>query len=97
VRESFRPEGRAPDHAREAVHYVVFRPPFPLAVRPAYAILVAAAVGLMPHWSRQPLRLPSLPVTERTVVRTLGRAATGTIRWAMTPGREVARDLQSAR
>ena len=76
---------------------MVFRPPFPVAVRPAYAVLVAAAVGLMPRWSRQPLRLPSLPVSERTVVRLLGHAATGTIRWAMSPGRGVARDLQQTR
>ena len=33
---------------------------------------------------RLPLRLPLLPVTERTVVRALGGAATGTIRWAMS-------------
>ena len=97
VIESYRPELRATEHAREAVHYVVFKPPFPLAVRPAYGVLVAAAVGLMPRWSRRPLRLPFLPVSERTVVRALGHAATGTIRWAMAPGREVARDLQSVR
>jgi uncharacterized protein (DUF2236 family) len=97
VLESFRPELRSTEHAREAVHYVVFRPPFPLTVRPAYSVLVAAAVGLMPTWSRRPLRLPRLPVSERTVVRGLGHAATGTIRWAMNPGREVARDLQQAR
>lgn len=48
----------------------------------------AAAVGLMPAWTRMPLRLPYLPVSERTVVRILGSAATGTIRWAMAPPRE---------
>jgi hypothetical protein len=41
----------------------------------------------MPVWTRRQLRLPWLPVTERTVVRGLGHAATGTIRWAMTPPR----------
>ena len=48
----------------------------------------------MPAWTRQPLRLPRLPATERTVVRALGKLATGTIRWAMTPGREEARQLR---
>ena len=81
---SYRPELRGPPEAREAVRYVVLRPPIPLLARPAYAVLVAAAVGLMPAWSRLPLRLPLLPVTERTVVRALGGAATGTIRWAMS-------------
>jgi hypothetical protein len=39
----------------------------------------------MPWWSRRHLRLPLLPITERTVVRAMGTAAVGTIRWAMTP------------
>ncbi|HYG92721.1 MAG TPA: oxygenase MpaB family protein [Nocardioides sp.] len=84
---SFRPELRGTREAREAVSYVLLRPPLPLAVRPAYATLAAAAVGLMPAWTRLPLRLPWLPMSERTVVRLLGRGATGTIRWAMTPPR----------
>ena len=97
VLESFRPELRATEHAREAIRYLLWHPPFPVAVRPAYGVLVAAAVGLMPRWTRRPLRLPYLPVSERTVVRALGRAATGTIRWAMTPGSGAATELQSAR
>lgn len=91
----FRPELFATEHAREAVHHVLFRPPLPVAVRPAYGVLAAAAVGLMPRWTRRPLRLPWLPVTERTVVRVLGSAATGTIRWALTPGRSAANRLRS--
>ena len=67
---------------------MLLRPPLPLAVRPAYGVLAAAAIGLMPAWTRPPLRLPYLPVSERTVVRVLGGAATGTIRWAMSPPKE---------
>ncbi|MGV3562918.1 MAG: oxygenase MpaB family protein, partial [Nocardioides sp.] len=80
----YRPELRATPEAREAVRYVVLRPPIPLVARPAYFVLVAAAVGLMPAWTRVPLRLPLMPVAERTVVKVLGGAATGTIRWAMS-------------
>ena len=94
---AYRPELRATDHAREAVRYVVVSPPLALAARPAYGVLVAAAVGLLPRWTRKPLRLPSLPVTERTVVRAGGSLATGTIRWAMSPGRAAARELATAR
>jgi uncharacterized protein (DUF2236 family) len=83
--EAFRPELEATDHAREAVSFLVWHPPLPWAARPAYGALVAAAVGLMPVWTRRPLRLPWLPVSERTVVRALGGAATGTIRWALRP------------
>ena len=82
---SYRPELRGTPEAREAVRYVLLRPPLPLAVRAPYGALALAAVGLMPAWTRLPLRLPYLPVSERTVVRALGGVATGTIRWAMTP------------
>lgn len=82
---SYRPELRGTPEAREAVRYLLLRPPLPLAARAPYAVVVAAGVGLMPAWTRLPLRLPYLPVSERTVVRVLGSLATGTIRWAMTP------------
>ena len=80
----FRPELAATPQAREAVSFLVWHPDLPWAARPAYGALVAAAIGLMPVWTRRPLRLPWLPISERTVVRALGSAATGTIRWAMT-------------
>jgi uncharacterized protein (DUF2236 family) len=83
--DAFRPELRATEHAREAVRFLMLHPDLPLAARPGYAALFAAAVGLMPAWTRVPLRLPLLPVTERTVLRLLGRGATSTIRWAMAP------------
>jgi len=95
--ESYRPELASTHHAREAVRYVVRKPPLPIAARPAYLVLVAAAVGLLPRWTRTPLRLPYLPVSERTVVRVLGTAATGTIRWMMSPGRPAAHELFDAR
>ena len=82
---AYRPELRGTPEAREAVRYLLLRPPLPLPARAPYGALVAAAVGLMPRWTRWPLRLPYLPISERTVVRGLGSAATGTIRWAMAP------------
>jgi uncharacterized protein (DUF2236 family) len=85
VLAAYRPELGGTPEAREAVRYVLLKPPLPLAARAPYAVLAAAAVGLMPGWTRLPLRLPWLPVSERTVVRGLGGLATGTIRWALTP------------
>lgn len=82
---AYRPELRPTDHAREAVAFLLLKPPLPLPARAPYGVLAAAAVGMMPRWTRRPLRLPSLPVSERTVVRVLGTLATGTIRWAMAP------------
>lgn len=82
---AFRPELRGTPEAREAVSYLLFKPPLPLLARAPYGVLVAAGVALMPAWTRLPLRLPWLPVSERTVVRALGTLATGTIRWALAP------------
>ena len=82
---SFRPELRVTPQAREAVSYLVWHPDLPYAARPAYGVLVAAAVGLMPPWTRRPLRLPWLPVSGPVVTRTLGTLATATIRWALAP------------
>lgn len=82
---AFRSELRGTPEAREALRYLLVHPPLPLPARAPYAVLAAAGIGLMPAWSRLPLRLPWLPVSERTVVRALGGLATGTIRWAMTP------------
>ncbi len=84
VLTAYRPELRATPEAREAVGYLLFKPPLPLPARAPYGVLVAAAVAMMPAWTRPGLRLPWLPVSERTVVRALGTLATGTIRWAMT-------------
>jgi len=85
VMASFRPELRVTPQAREAVSYLVWHPALPIPVRPAYGVLVAAAVGLMPASTRRPLRLPWLPVSGPVVTRTLGTLATATIRWALTP------------
>jgi uncharacterized protein (DUF2236 family) len=93
---SYRPELRGTPEARDAVRYVLLRPPLPLAARAPYAALAAAAVGLMPAWTRLPLRLPWLPVSERTTVRALGALATGTIRWALQPGSEPRTELARA-
>jgi len=81
----FRPELRGTDAARDAVAFLIREPELPLAARPPYAMLTAAAISLMPRWTRKPLGLPSYPVVERTLVRGLGTAATRTIRWALAP------------
>ena len=83
--DAYRPELEGTPEAREAARFMLLNPPVPLVLRPGYAVLAAAAVALMPVWARWPLRLPYLPVTERTAVRGAGVALTSTIRWAMTP------------
>lgn len=80
---SFRPALRSSGPARDAARFLVWSPPLPLAARPAYGVLAAGAVDLLPGWARRMLRLPpSRPLS--TVTRAACRAAVGTVRWAMT-------------
>ncbi len=85
VMADYRPELASTDAARQAARFILVHPPVPLALRLPYSMLSAAAVGLMPRWSRTELRLPYLPVTEATAVRASGMAITAAIRWAMRP------------
>jgi uncharacterized protein (DUF2236 family) len=80
---AYRPELRGTTEAREAARFILVHPPVPFAARPAYGVLTAAAVGLLPSWTRWPLRLPYLPLAESTMVRVAGTGLTRTIRWAL--------------
>ncbi|MBC7592996.1 MAG: DUF2236 domain-containing protein [Kineosporiaceae bacterium] len=83
--ERFRLELKSTLAARQTARYLLVHPPVPLALRPGYTLLSAAAVGLLPRWSRMPLRVPYLPIAEATAVRATGLAITATIRWIMRP------------
>jgi uncharacterized protein (DUF2236 family) len=80
---AYRPELRGTPEARAAARFMLLNPPLPLVLRPPYAVLAAASVALLPRWTRWPLRLPYLPVTEAVAVRAAGEALTRTLRWAM--------------
>ncbi|WP_241831820.1 oxygenase MpaB family protein [Parafrankia soli] len=82
---AFRPELRGTPQARGAARYLLLRAPLPLAARVPYSALAAAAVGLMPAWTRWPLRLPYLPATEATWGRIAGHGVVSSIRWATAP------------
>jgi uncharacterized protein (DUF2236 family) len=79
----FRPELRGTREAREAARFLLLEPPLPLAARPAYLGLAAAAVASPPAWTRWPLRLPFLPVSEKLLAAPIGTAVTQVIRWSM--------------
>ncbi|MFG3125742.1 oxygenase MpaB family protein [Streptomyces sp. NPDC048201] len=83
--DSYRPELRITPQTREAVHYILLRPPLPAPVLPPYLFLGAAAVSLLPDWSREQLHLPVLPRTERWCVGPAGAAVTALIRWLLPP------------
>jgi uncharacterized protein (DUF2236 family) len=83
--DAFRPEARSTPQSRATARFLLLDPPVPLALRPAYAVLCAAAVELLPRWARLAMWLPYLPVVEPTVVRTAGRVLTAGIRYVMRP------------
>ena len=85
VMAAYRPELASTAAARQAARFILVHPPVPLALRLPYSMLSAAAIGMMPRWSRLALRLPYMPVTEATAVRASGSLITKAIRWAMRP------------
>ena len=80
---TFRPELEGSSAARDAARYLLIQPPLPTAGRVPYGLICAAAVSLMPAWTRWPLRLPWLPVTEATAGRAVGDVVTRALRWAL--------------
>lgn len=79
----YRPELASTKEARDAARFLLLEPPLPVPARGPYAVLAAAAVSLLPVWTRWPLRLPFLPVTETALVKPAGTAITQIIRWSM--------------
>jgi uncharacterized protein (DUF2236 family) len=88
---AYRPELRSSPEAREAAKYLLFSAPLPVVARPAYGLLITAAISLLPVWARIPLRLPWLPVSEKVLVQPAGRVLVTTLRWAMAPSAPFAR------
>ena len=80
----YRPELKSTRESRDATKYLIFKPPLPAAARVGYSALVAATIATLPMWTRIPLRLPLLPITERVALRPLGSLMTKAIRWITT-------------
>ncbi len=79
---SYRPELRSTPPAREAADFLLREPPLPWTARIGYSGLAAAAVALMPAWTRVELDLPWSPATHG-LARFGGQVATRGIRWAL--------------
>jgi uncharacterized protein (DUF2236 family) len=85
IMDGYRPELSGSGHAREASNLLIVNPPFTGFTRVAYHVLAASAVSILPAWARTELLLPALPVTERALIRPLGRSAMHALRWALEP------------
>ena len=80
-----KPELRVGRQARDAVGFLL-APPVALAARPAYSLISAAAIGLLPPWARRKLWLPSPPLVDPLVVRPAMRTLLAGLGWALDPG-----------
>ncbi|MGI9606503.1 MAG: oxygenase MpaB family protein [Acidimicrobiales bacterium] len=81
--DSYRPELRYGAQAREAVRFLLF-PPHSWQARGPYAIVLSAAVNLLPAWARRKLWLPpTIPPIDRLVVAPAAKAMVSTIDWIM--------------
>jgi uncharacterized protein (DUF2236 family) len=77
-----RPELRAGTQAKDAARWLLM-PPLPLAVRPTYAVITGAAIGLLPTWVRRQLWLPLAPGVDPVVVRPSTTVLLRTLDWVM--------------
>ena len=77
-----RPSLAAGRQARTAARFLV-SPPLPVVARPAYAVIAAGAIGLLPGWVRRELRVPLLPLVDPVAIRPATWAVTRTLDWAM--------------
>ncbi len=78
-----RPELRAGAQAREAVRFLLL-PPLPIISRGPYAVIAAAAVGLLPGWINRSLRVPVVPLVDPIAVRPVAKALSAVISWALS-------------
>jgi uncharacterized protein (DUF2236 family) len=60
--DEFRPALRATPPAFGVLRFMLLSVPVPLVVRPPYALLVAAAIDLLPPWARRMYRIPEIPL-----------------------------------
>ena len=51
VLAAYRPELRGTPEARDTARFLLFNPPVPLLARPAYGLISAAAVAMLPGWA----------------------------------------------
>lgn len=68
--------------ARDALKFLVF-PPLDWKLRPAYGLVTAAAIELLPISAQLELRLVSPPLAGPVAVRPALRTLLGTLRWAL--------------
>lgn len=80
---SYRPELEASPEALDTARFLLREPPLPRAVRPAYRLLAAGAVSLLPAWAADELRIGTWFAC--TCGGPAGALAVRSIRWGLGP------------
>ncbi|MTA44894.1 MAG: DUF2236 domain-containing protein, partial [Actinobacteria bacterium] len=80
--QKIRPELEAGQQARDAARWLMLAP-LPLAARTAYGVIAPAAVGMLPTWMREDLKLPLVPALDPLIVQPAARALIRTLTWAI--------------
>jgi uncharacterized protein (DUF2236 family) len=80
--EDFRPELAVGPQARETLRFLAW-PPLPLAIRPTYGVVFAAAASMLPGFARRMLWLPVAPLAEPLAIRPAATALMRTLGWAL--------------
>lgn len=79
--DEYRPELVATADALDTAHFLLREPPLPWAIRPAYRVLAAGSIALLPQWARQDLGLNQWGT--RTFGGAGGAVATRAVRWGI--------------
>ncbi|MDN5761274.1 MAG: DUF2236 domain-containing protein [Microlunatus sp.] len=82
---SYRPLLRMTDEARETSALLLRRPPLSGAELAGFRTMASGAISTLPSWARVLLELPTLPITDRLVIRPVTRTTLRGLRWAMAP------------
>ncbi len=86
---SYLPELEYGKQAREAIRWLSF-PPNKIGAQAPYAIILTAAINLLPSWARRKLWIPPrVPIVSDAVVAPAAKALIGTLGWIMTPTPEI--------
>ncbi len=78
----FRTECKGSRQSRDATRFLL-NPPVNLATRPAYGVITAAAIGLLPRWARMQLLLPPVPFIEPLAVEPAAKVLMAALGWLM--------------
>jgi uncharacterized protein (DUF2236 family) len=85
--EAYRPELATTAGSLDVVDFLLRDPPLPWIARPAYTLLAAGAVDLLPAWARDLLGLPHRGPIARAVVRRATLVVLALMRWVASASR----------